>query len=61
MASSNMKNPPIFKENEMDYEEWKKDIGLWTLLTDLPKAKMAIAIHLFEWSCSQGLFRINSK
>ena len=46
MASSNMKNPPIFKENEMDYEEWKKDIGLWTLLTDLPKAKMAIAIHL---------------
>ena len=46
MASSNMKNPPVFKENEMDYEQWKKDIKLWCLLTDLPKAKMAIAIHL---------------
>ena len=46
MASSNMKNPPVFKEDEMDYEQWKKDIDLWTLLTDLPKAKMAIAIHL---------------
>ena len=46
MASSNMKNPPVFKEGEMDYEQWKKDVDLWTLLTDLPKAKMAIAIHL---------------
>ena len=46
MAASNLKNPPIFKEDEMDYEQWKKDVELWTLLTDLPKSKMAIAIHL---------------
>ena len=46
MASSSLKNPPVFKESETDYEEWKKDLELWTLLTDLPKTKVAIAVHL---------------
>ena len=45
MASSNLKNPPVFKEDG-DYEEWKKDLLLWTILTELPKTKMAIAVHL---------------
>ena len=44
MAVSNMKNPPVFKED--DYEQWKKDIDLWSVLTDLAKAKQAISIHL---------------
>ena len=30
----------------MDYDVWKKDIELWKLFTDLPKEKVAIAIHL---------------
>ena len=46
MASANLKNPPIFKEEECEYEDWKKDLELWTLLTDLPKNKVAIAVHL---------------
>ena len=41
-----MKTPPMFRENETDYEQWKKDIELWTSFTDLPKEKMAIAVHL---------------
>ena len=46
MARSTMKTPPLFVENEMDYDVWKKDIELWKLFTDLPKEKVAIAIHL---------------
>lgn len=41
-----MKTPPLFKEEEMDYEQWKKDLLLWTEFTDLEKNKMAIAVHL---------------
>lgn len=47
MASvATMKTPPLFREDEMDYEQWKKDLTLWTLFTDLAKEKMAIAVHL---------------
>ena len=46
MAVSNMKNPPVFKEDDTDYEQWKKDIDLWSVLTDLAKVKQAISIHL---------------
>ena len=46
MASGSTKVPPLFNENEMDYEQWKKDIDLWTVLTDLDKRKHAIAVHL---------------
>ena len=41
-----MKTPPVFNENETDYEVWKKDLDLWCSFTDLPKSKMAIAVHL---------------
>ena len=46
MASASLKKPPLFNEEECDYEEWKKDLELWTLLTNLPKNKVAIAVHL---------------
>ena len=46
MASASLKKPPLFNEEECDYEEWKKDLELWTLLTDLPKNKVANAVHL---------------
>ena len=32
--------------NEMLYEQWKKDVAIWGLLTDLPQKKQALAIHL---------------
>ena len=43
--SCNLKNPPKMDEDSA-YESWKKDVELWTDLTDLPKGKQAIAIHL---------------
>ena len=46
MASPSLTKPPVFNKEECDYEEWKKDLELWTLLTDLPKNKEAIAVHL---------------
>ena len=30
----------------MSYESWRKDIEIWCKLTDLPKKKQALAIHL---------------
>ena len=30
----------------MDYEQWKKDLLLWTEFTDISRTKMAIAVHL---------------
>ena len=47
MASGgNLKTPPLFIEGETDYLTWKKDVSLWQVFTDLPTAKVAIAIHL---------------
>lgn len=33
-------------DDESVYETWKRDIGIWCELTDLPKKKQALAIHL---------------
>ena len=41
----NIKNPPKL-EDEAAYESWKNDVTIWTDLTDLPKEKQALAIHL---------------
>ena len=32
--------------NEALYETWKKDVKIWCALTDIPAAKIALAIHL---------------
>lgn len=45
MACS-MKIPPQFREEKNDYETWRKESELWTMYTDLPKEKWAIAVHL---------------
>ena len=39
------KFPPVFIEGD-DYDQWKKDVELWQEISDLDKAKHAIAIHL---------------
>jgi hypothetical protein len=47
MASiATIKTPPLFREDDMDYEQWKKDLLLWIEFTDLTKEKVAIAVHL---------------
>ena len=45
MAGNVFKNPPSFN-SDVNYESWKKDIAIWCKLTDIPKEKQALAIHL---------------
>ena len=45
-----MKTPPLFKEDEMDYEQWKKDLLLWTEFTDIEKEKNShCCAFVFVW------------
>lgn len=39
------RNPPKFDET-ISYEAWKTDVEIWQELTELPKNKQALAIHL---------------
>ena len=39
------KYPPKFQEED-DYEQWRRDVEIWTELTDFDKSKQALAIHL---------------
>ena len=41
-----MKKIPTFDSQTDDYDVWKKDIDIWTRLTDLDKKKQALAVHL---------------
>lgn len=45
MASSSQKLLPVLMENG-SYETWVKDIKIWCELTEMPKKKQALAIHL---------------
>ena len=45
-AVATVKTPPLFQEEDMDYEQWRKHLLLWTKLTDIEPKKMAIAVHL---------------
>ena len=38
--------PPPKLDNDGSYETWKKDLEIWTMLTDLPKGKQGLAVHL---------------
>ena len=40
------KIPPPFVENVNDYDQWKKDLDLWTAYTSIKEEKQAIAVHL---------------
>ena len=39
------KYPPKFQEED-DYEQWRRDVEIWTELTDFDRSKQALAIHL---------------
>ena len=55
------KIPPAFKEDG-DYEEWKKDLEYWRFITDIPKEKIAVTIHLtLSGRARQASSEINSK
>ena len=40
------KKVPVFDSKSEDYETWKKDIQIWSRLTDIEKKKQALAVHL---------------
>ena len=37
--------PPIFKDGD-DFYEWKRELTIWTVVTDIPEDKQAAAIYL---------------
>ena len=43
--SSALKTPPLLTE-DITYAEWKKDLGIWKLLTELTKKKQGPALYL---------------
>ena len=45
MANS-MKKIPSFDSKSDDYETWKKDVQIWSRLTDIEAKKQALAVHL---------------
>ena len=38
-------SPPIFKEGD-DYLQWKRDLKMWHLISDVPKDLHAVSVHL---------------
>ena len=42
---ANIKNPPILTE-DADYTEWKSDLGVWEVYTDLEKKRRGPAVYL---------------
>ena len=45
MATSSYKKPPTLGDGE-NYEQWLKEIKIWQMFTDLPKAKQGAALFL---------------
>ena len=45
MANNNLKSPPVLKDEE-DYLNWKQDLEIWQLYTDLDKKKQGPAVYL---------------
>ena len=45
MATSSYKNPSTLSDGE-NYEQWFKEIKIWQMFTDLPKAKQGAALFL---------------
>ena len=45
MSSINVKAPPVMPE-DATFEEWKKEIQVWRLVTDLAKEKQGPAVLL---------------
>ena len=45
MASNNLKTPPVLVDED-SYDEWKGDLAIWQLYTDLDKKKQGPAVYL---------------
>ena len=45
MAHANIKSPPVL-ETEEGYAEWKVDLSIWEMFTDLEKKKRGPAVYL---------------
>ena len=45
MATSSYKNLPTLGDGE-NYEQWLKEIKIWQMFTDLPKAMQGAALFL---------------
>ncbi|CAL4131177.1 unnamed protein product, partial [Meganyctiphanes norvegica] len=45
MASNSLKTPPVLV-HEDSYDEWKGDLAIWQLYTDLDKKKQGPAVYL---------------
>jgi hypothetical protein len=43
--ANNLKTPPVL-ENEDVYSEWKHDLEIWVLFTELVKSKQGPAVYL---------------
>ena len=44
-GNTNLKTPPLLSE-EGNYTEWKNDLAIWQLYTDLDKKKRGPAVYL---------------
>ena len=44
-ASNSLKSPPVLKDED-DYTNWKQDLEIWQLYTDLDKKKQGPAVYL---------------
>ena len=46
MATGGFKNPPPFGDNDLPYEQWRTEIEMWQLVTDMKAEKQALAVTL---------------
>jgi len=43
--TSRRSSPPIFNEGD-DHEEWKTDVKMWHLISDVPKDLHTVSVHV---------------
>ena len=46
MATGGFKNPAPFGDNDLPYEQWRTEIEMWQLVTDMKAEKQALAVTL---------------
>ena len=46
MSSKSVKAPPVFNPDEDSYEQYKKDLKIWEILSDLSVNKKGPAVYL---------------
>ena len=45
MAMNNLKTPPVLVDED-SYQEWKNDLAIWQLYTDLENKRQGPAVYL---------------